>query len=248
MLQDSFTEDQILGNRVFIKQPEHGYRAGIDPIILASAIQTSPGDTVLDIGSGVGTAALCLAARIDNIKVAGIEQQRNLVRFATDNIRLNNLQDRIEIFYGDLLSPPPRLAGGTFSHVMANPPYFEYESGRVSPHEIKTLSNQESDATIEQWVRFCLLMVKPKGTVTFIYRAERMDELVSYLYGKLGDIQIMPLWPSYQKPAKLVLIKGVKGSHGKAKLLSGLFLHQSNGHYTKEAEDLLRGCGGLNWL
>ncbi len=247
MSQDSFSQDYILGNRILIKQPEQGYRVGIDPIILASAVQTSAGDTVLDIGSGVGTAALCLATRVPNIKVAGIEQQRNLVRFAADNVRLNNLQDRVEIIYGDLLSPPPRLAGGTFSHVMANPPYFEHEHSRVSPYEVKASSNHEGEATLEQWVRFCLLMVKPKGTVTFVYRVERIDELMNHFYGKLGDIQIMPLWPSYQKPAKLVIIRGIKNGQGSTKLLPGLSLHQANGPYTQEAEDILRHAQELKW-
>jgi tRNA1(Val) A37 N6-methylase TrmN6 len=245
--QNNFSQDYILGNKILIKQPKQGYRAGIDPIILAAAMQPNKGDTVLDIGTGVATAALCLATRINDIKITGIEQQRNLVRFATDNVRFNNFHDRIEIISGDLMSPPPRLSGGTFAHVMANPPYFEHEKTRPSPYESKAISNQEGSATLEQWLRFCLLMIKPKGTITFIYRAERIDELMSYFYNKLGDIKIMPLWPCYQKSAKLVLIKGVKGSYGKCELLRGLSLHQPNGYYTNEAEEILRNAKALNW-
>ena len=58
----SVSEDALLGGRVILRQPTEGYRVAIDPVLLAAAIPAGPGDMVLDVGSGVGAAALCLAA------------------------------------------------------------------------------------------------------------------------------------------------------------------------------------------
>ena len=68
---------------------------------------------------------LCLAARVPQCRLVGLEMQRNLVRLAGDNTILNAMETRVSVMIGDLLRPPPRLSPGAFDHVMANPPYNE---------------------------------------------------------------------------------------------------------------------------
>jgi len=245
-LQD-FTEDNLLDGRVLLRQPRNGYRAGIDPVFLAASINPQPGDTILDVGAGVGVASVCLAARCPDVtKIVGVEINRDAVKMAQDNIVINNFQRKIQIIQGDLLRPPPALVAGTYSHVMTNPPYFDSSSNKMSPYESKALSNLEGEADFIKWAKFCLLMVKPKGTVTFIHRAERLDMALSFLTGKLGSISIYPLWPGKNKPAKIVLIRGIKNSFGALKLTPGMVLHNEDG-YTDEAEKILRHANGLNW-
>ncbi len=240
-----FTEDFLLGGRVFLRQPAAGYRVAIDPIFLAASIHAHPGESVLDVGTGVGAAALCLATRCIDVKITAVEIQREQMRLAADNVLLNQMRSRIEVIHADLLKPPPRLAAGTFAHVMANPPFLEPHQGRPSPYEGKLISNHEVEATLDQWAKFCLLMVRPKGTVTFVYRADRLDEILYYFHGKLGDVTVFPLWPSADKAAKRVLIRGVKNSNGPMKLLPGMILHQSDGKFTQQADGILRHGHGL---
>jgi tRNA1(Val) A37 N6-methylase TrmN6 len=243
----TITEDSLLEGKIILKQPSQGYRVAIDPVFLAAAIEVHDEDTVLDIGAGVGAASLCLAHRNPTIKVTGLEVMRDYVRMASENANLNNMRHQVEFLLGDLLSPPPRLAAGTFAHVMTNPPYIENNHGRQSPSMDKTTSHMEGNADLEQWARFCLLMVKPKGTVTFIHRADRLDAVLSYFYGKLGDIRIFPLWPGVDRACKRVLIQGKKNSHGGLSLLPGLVLHNPDGSYTHKANDILRKGHALTW-
>ncbi|HXF90978.1 MAG TPA: methyltransferase [Candidatus Nitrosotenuis sp.] len=243
--QVDVSEDSLLGGRVIIRQPIQGYRIAIDPILLAASIPALPGETVLDVGAGVGAAALCLASRVTDCKVIGLEVQRSAVRLAAENVTLNNMRERVEIHYGDLLTPPPRLAAGTFAHVMTNPPYLEASRVQKSAIEGKAISNVEHHVTLEQWAKFCLLMVRPKGTITFIHRADRLDALLAYFHGKLGDIVIFPLWPGEGRPAKRVLIRGRKSSQGSLTLAPGLVLHHGEGKYSLQAEDILRNGAGL---
>ena len=130
--ETEFSEDFLLGGRVLVRQPTEGYRVAIDPIFLAASIEIEPNDTILDVGAGVGAASLCLATRALNVKVTGVELQRDYVRYAAENIKLNKLRERVEILHGDLLRPPPRLAAGTFSHVMTNPPYLDATRNNIS--------------------------------------------------------------------------------------------------------------------
>jgi tRNA1(Val) A37 N6-methylase TrmN6 len=128
---------------------------------------------------------------------------------------------------------------------MANPPYIE--SWRANPNSLhgKELSHVEGDVTLEHWAKFALLMVRPKGLVTFIYRADRLDHVLQYLSGKLGEITIYPLWPGERKSAKRVLIRGRKNSNAPTTLASGMILHMPDGQYTHEAEAVLRHGAGL---
>lgn len=242
-----YTENYILGGRVLLRQPKEGFRASIDSVFLAASIPVEDNETVLDVGTGIGTAALCLATRKPNAKICAIEILKENVRYASENIKLNQMQNRVEILHGNLTKAPPRLAAGTFSHVMANPPYFEANEGRLSPIEQKKMANHEISADFEQWAKFCYLMVRPKGTITFIHRADKLDQILAYFYGKLGDIIVYPLWPMKGRQAKRVLIQGVRNSMGNTALSSGLILHnEHNRSFTTEADDILRHGKGLD--
>jgi tRNA1(Val) A37 N6-methylase TrmN6 len=244
-VQNAVTQDYLLGGRVQIRQPAEGYRVAIDPIFLAASLHPEPETTVLDIGAGVGAASLCLAARVPHCRITGLETQRDVVRLASENIALNAMRERVEILAGDLLRPPPRLAAGTFAHVMANPPYLEASHHTASPMAQKAQSHGEGEATLEHWIRFALLMVRPKGTVTFVHRADRLDAILSHFAGKIGDIVIYPLWPGKDKPAKRVLVRGCKNAHGPLRLAPGMLLHGVDGRFTAAAEAILRDAEGL---
>src|SRR6056297_2259973 len=68
------TRDALLGGRVWLRQPARGYRAGVDAVFLAAACPARPGARVLDLGCGVGAAALCLAARVPDLAITGVER------------------------------------------------------------------------------------------------------------------------------------------------------------------------------
>ncbi len=241
----SVTDDALLGGRVLLRQPATGYRVAIDPVFLAAAIPAMPGDHVLDLGTGVGAAALCLALREPGCRIVGVDRERALVRLAAQNVEANRLAGRVEVMVGDVLRPPPRLAPGGFAHVMANPPFLTTEEGTASPAAAKATANQESEAKLEDWLRCALNMVKPKGSVTFIYRGDRLERLLGAMAGKLGELVIYPLWPGGDRPASRVLVRGRKGIAAPTRLMQGLVLHEPDGRYTAAADAVLRNGAGI---
>ncbi len=246
-MSDAVSEDALLGGRVRLRQPVAGYRAAIDPVLLAAAVPAEPGEQVLDVGCGVGTAALCLAARVPGCRVFGIEIQRDLVRLAVDNVALNGAEGRVDVMVGDLTSPPPRLAAGSFDHVMANPPYLEAGAEESAPDAAKAAATVESAGDLADWVGFCVRMARHKASVTFIHRADRLDALLAHLRAKAGGIVVFPLWPDAngERPAKRVIVQARKGSGAPLRLAPGLALH-AGGAFTPSADAVLRAAAPLN--
>jgi tRNA1(Val) A37 N6-methylase TrmN6 len=238
------TEDRLLGGRVRLNQPALGYRAAIDPVLLAAAVAAEPGQQVLDIGCGAGAAMLCLLARVPEVRAVGLETQRDLVRLAGDNAILNGMTAHASVMVGDLVRPPPRLAPGTFDHVMANPPYLE--PGRAhAAAAAKAEATVESGADLAAWVRFALAMSRAKGTVTFIHRADRIDALIGHIAGKAGEIVVFPLWPRAGRAASRILVRCRPQVAAPARLAGGLVLHEADGRFTAAADAILRGGAGL---
>jgi tRNA1(Val) A37 N6-methylase TrmN6 len=243
--EEAITEDRLLNGRVRLRQPADGVRAAIDPVFLAAAVAAESQQQILDVGCGAGAAMLCLAARVPQCRVTGMDSQRHLVRLAGDNVVLNDMADRLSVMIGDLLQPPPRLSPGSFDHVMANPPFLERGRGSEAPNPAKAAATMEGDAALGDWVRFALAMARAKGTVTFIHRADRIDALLGQIAGRAGEVVIFPLWPGGGKAASRVLVRARKQIAAPARLAPGLVLHEPDGRFTAAAEAVLRGGEGL---
>ncbi len=200
---------------------------------------------MLDVGCGTGAASLCLATRVPQCRITGLEMQRELVRLAGDNALLNGMNDRVSVMAGNLLNPPPRLSPGMFDHVMANPPFIERGRGNPAPDPAKAAATIEGEAGLGDWVRFALVMVREKGTVTFIHRADRIDALLGQIAGRAGEVVVFPLWPGAGRPASRILVRARKQIAAPARLSPGLVLHEADGRFTAEAEAVLRGGEAL---
>lgn len=237
----NFSDDRLLGGKVRLRQPIGGYRAAIDPVLLAASLDVAPGQRVLEAGTGHGAAAICLARRVADCSVTGIEIQPDLVRLANDNARLNELGGSVQVMIGDLVRPLPRVAAGGFDHVMANPPYLEAVRADASPEAARAAANVEGEAGLDVWLSFMLRMVRSKGTITLIHRADRMDDILTLLAGQAGEVTVFPIWPKQGRAAKRIIVRARKGIRTPMSLSPGLVMHEEDGAYTAAADEILRG-------
>jgi tRNA1(Val) A37 N6-methylase TrmN6 len=234
-METSTTQDALLGGRVRLLQPSRGYRVAVDAVLLAAATAPAPGETVLDLGAGVGAVGLCLAARLPSCRVVGIELQPDLAALAKRNASANGMADRVRTIVHDIARPLP--AGlGPFDCVATNPPYLAAAVADPSPYPGKALATVESSADLARWLAVATAAVKPGGALTLIHRSDRLDEIVAEL-ARLGwgDLALRRL-----PPARRVLLRARRGEPQSPREAPPLVLHKPDGGYTEEAEAILR--------
>ncbi len=238
-MKDNFTIDDFLGGKVKLKQSEKGYRATSDSVLLSSAISPKAGQTVLDVGAGTGIVSLCLAYRIPDAAITGLEIQPESFALAKENAALNHKEASVNFILCNIANPTKEIKDKAFDFVITNPPYATEKP--QSPTKNKAIANHESTtANLETWLDFCIKRLKPKGTLALIHKAERLDDIITILQGRLGKIAIYPLYPMQGKPASRIIITAVKNSRTRVSLMPGLVLHQADGTPTREAEQILR--------
>ena len=155
------------------------------------------------------------------------------------------MQARTWVVVGDLLRPPPMVAPGSFDRVMMNPPYLRAEAATMPPDPWKAAANVEGEATLAHWIAFAASMVKSRGWLTLVHRADRVDEILALMHGRFGGTVLFPLWPKAGEAAKRVLVAAQRGSKAPARLAAGLVLHEPDGRYTQAAEAVLRDGAAL---
>src|ERR1700722_9291541 len=120
-------DDAVLGGRLRLLQPRRGHRFGHDAILLAAATPARAGDRIADLGAGVGTAGLALAARVDGARVTLVEIDARLAALAGDNAARNGFAERVDAVALDLAAPAEAfaaagLAAESVDILMMNPP------------------------------------------------------------------------------------------------------------------------------
>ena len=240
------TTDRVLDGRVVITQPSDGYRVAIDPVFLAAAVEATSGARVLDLGCGVGTAALCLAARVTDVTIIGLDGEPVFIAFAKANAISNACDARVRFLLGDLLMPPAELAVASVDHVMANPPYLKRGAATASAHPLKAAATVEGAAELQDWVDAAARHLRPGGGLTMIHRADRLADLLAALAPAFGDIRILPLLPKTGAAPKRVILRARLGGAGATVELPGFLLHEADGRFTAAADKVLRGAAALS--
>ena len=207
----------------------------MDAVLLAAAADVKPGESVLDLGAGVGAVGLCVAARVPGCTITGIELQPALAALAERNAVLNEAADRVRTVVHDLAHPlPPGM--GPFDHVVTNPPYLPAAVADPSPDRSKALATVESSADLARWLTVATDALEPAGTLLVIHRSDRLEEIVGALVGLgWGDVTAKRL-----PPAARVLVRARRADGLRRHDAPPLILHRPDGGYTDEAEAILR--------
>ena len=235
------THDKLHGGRVHFTQPRDGYRAAIDPVLLAAAVPLAAGERVLDLGCGVGAISLCLMQRVPGSSVTGVEWDEQTAALAVRNARDNGFEDRFTIEVADFTHLATDWEKEAFDHVVFNPPYMTADRAELSPITRKQLADVEGEAEFRAWVIRAHRSLKPRCRMTFIHRADRLEDIIRGLDG-FGEITVFPLWPKQRVDAKRVIVTARKGVRSPFRLAAGLYLHDGEGEFTKRAEAILHGA------
>lgn len=209
-------------------------------MLLAASVPIRSGpirscERVLEAGTGAGAALLCLSARARHVCSTGVESDETIAELAAANARANGFTG-IQIMAG-------RIEGAvfprTFDHAIANPPYHS-TGGTASPIAARETAKRGSDGLIATWIGCLAGALRDRGSLTLIVPAGIGPFcLATMAQSRCPCTILFPLWPKSGRPAKLVLLRGVKGARAPMRLMPGLVLHNPDGSFTDAAQAIL---------
>lgn len=242
------SEDAALGGALVLRQPRRGHRFGHDAILLAAAVRARAGERAVEFGAGVGAAGLALARRIEGLDVTLVERDPGLAALAAENAARNNLATRVRAVTLDVTAPPAvfdeaGLATASADYVLMNPPFNVAQN--PSPDAIRRAAHVASDRTLGQWLAAAARLLRPGGTVTLIWRADGLADVLTALAAEFGAITVLPVHGKAGASAIRVVVGAIKGSNAPLTLLPGFMLADAGGTPTAAAETVLRAGAAL---
>lgn len=244
------TLSAFLGGKLQLEQPGTGHRVGTDAALLAACLAPAADETVYDLGAGIGAAGLGLAVRRPGCRVALVEIDPAIAALAAANAMRNGLGGRVAAIQADVTRRPVPggvLAPGAAHHVVMNPPFHLAGTIRPAPDIYRAGAHVHGEENEEAWILCALALLRAKGKLALIHRADALPRLLASLDRRFGDIRAKPVQPRADAPATRLLIRGIKGSRAPFVLLPPLILHQEDGRFTPEAEALHRGEAAIDW-
>ena len=137
------------------------------------------------------------------------------------------------------------LAPESVARVLMNPPFNDPVRQQTSPDRRRRLAHAAPPAALNAWIRTAARLLRPRGTLTLIFRADGLLELGRALDSVFGALAVMPVYPKPDEPAIRILVRATKGSRAPLALLPGLVLNDAGGHPTPQAEAVLRAGATL---
>jgi tRNA1(Val) A37 N6-methylase TrmN6 len=239
------TADAVLGGKLLLQQPRRGHRVGHDAILLAAACPARAGERVVDLGAGVGAAGLALALRVEGSKVTLVDVDPGLAALAAANARSNGLAARVNAVVLDVAAPARAFAAAglgpeSAARVLMNPPFNDPRRQRPSPDRQRRLAHVGSGGTLAAWIGTAARLLRARGTLSMIWRADGLAEVLQVLAAAFGAVTVLPVHPRLGDPAIRILVRATKASRAPLALLPGLVLADRAGRPTAQAQAVLR--------
>jgi tRNA1(Val) A37 N6-methylase TrmN6 len=238
------TDDAFLGGAVRALQPERGFRAGLDSVLLAAAVQAT--GHVAELGMGAGVASLCLLRRCPDIRVTGIEIDSGLAALARANAERNGFAARMTVLTADVMRLPRDVPRQAFDAVMTNPPFLLAGEATAGPDAGKARAIAHDAEAEAAWFKAALAVLRPKGVLTVIHRADALGRVLSYLSPGTGGVRVLPLHPAEGAAATRIIVTAAKGSRAPLAVAQGLVLHEPGGGFTLAIQRILREGAALS--
>ena len=174
-----------------------------DSMVLSDFVKNANGARILDLGSGCGTLGLLLCAKNAGCTVTGIELDEHAHAAATENIRRNGLQVRLNSICTDLRNLPAELTG-RFHCCISNPPYF---TGGPASQTHQTARREDTCAPEDLFAAVSHVL-KFGGDFYLVHKPERLAELfAAACKHKLEPKRLRLLRHKENGPVALVLVQ-----------------------------------------
>lgn len=240
--QSGETADVLFDGRLTVLQSRSGYRFSIDTLLLAHFVSVKRADRIVDLGCGNAVLSLALLRLHPSATVTGIELQASMVERARRNVRLNGLDEKIEIVHGDVRGRRQMQSAASFTVAVCNPPYRKPGSGRVSAEGERRVARHELNGDLGEFVGAASYFLRNKGRAALVYLAPRAADLIVAM--RRAGIEPKRLRTVHSFPdaeASMVLLEGVKGGRPGLAVLPPLTIYRAGKKYSEEVTAIIAG-------
>ena len=245
------TRDAFLGGRLTLSQPEHGFRAGLDSVLLGAAVGQGR-KTLLDLGCGVGAAGFVAMAHHPDMTATLADQNGEMVALAVENAAANGFAQRTQVIHIDITAKGTErraagLADNGYDSVIANPPFFADGAGTLAADKGRADARHMDAATLDRWIKTAASSAAAGGEIIFVYPATSLSPLLAGFEQRFGAVTVLPLAPRPGDAVTRVLIRAIKGSRAPLTLLSSRALHAEGRAFAPDFDAIFRGQARLVW-
>lgn len=219
-----------------IIQKVNGFCFGMDSVIISNFVKISKKNAIIaDLGTGTGIISILVTAKNEIKRVYGFDIQNDMVEMADRSVKLNDLDDKIEMINADIKGLSNSKFKGMFDYVVTNPPYKKMNTGLINENEKKLISKHEIKCTLEHVIYEASRLLKDNGVFYMVHRPERLPDIINLMRkNKLEPKEIQFVHPHICDESNLVLIKGTKFGKPFLKVKKPLIIYKDDGEYTEQ--------------
>lgn len=235
ILYDGERIDDLQVNNCHIIQNPEKFCFGMDAVLLSGFARIKKGETILDMGTGTGILPILLAAKTGAKSFTGLELQAESADMARRSVRLNNMQDRIDIVTGDIKEAGRIFGPSSYDVVVTNPPYMNENHGIVNPDAPKAIARHEIMCSLEDVVEQSARVLKVNGRMYMVHRPFRLVDIIELLvkYG-LEPKRLRMVYPYAGREPSMVLVEAVRGGRRRLTVEKPLIIYNEDREYTEE--------------
>jgi tRNA1(Val) A37 N6-methylase TrmN6 len=176
-----------------------------DTVALASFIKLRKSDRILDVGTNNGVLILASLSKGGKEGV-GIDLFDEVIGLAIENAELNGISNvRFMVCPMEFFSDKP------FDLILCNPPFFKPSTTEIKLNPYQSAARYENSLPMETLAKHTYRLLKEKGRLCIVHRADRIAEIIRILNNEhLAIKRIRFIHHTADKPAVGVLIEAIK--------------------------------------
>ncbi len=220
----------------YIVQNTQMFNFSLDSVLLPNFVTLNKNiKNILDIGCGNAPIPLILSIKT-NALITGVEIQKDVYDLAVKSVKINNLENQINIINADINELYNKFETESFDVITCNPPFFKVsEHSNLNKSDYKTIARHEVKLNLDDIFKISKKLLKNNGYVAIVHRPERLlDILESMKKYNIEPKKIQFIYPKTNMEANILLVEGKKNGNKGLKILPPIYTHLENGEYTEQ--------------
>ena len=231
--------NDLLGYNLKIVQDTDYFNFSLDSVLLVHFLNIKNNMKILDICSGNCPIPLMISTKTKS-KIISVEIQKEIYELGKESIKINNLQDQIELLNMDARELEKKFNTDSFDLITCNPPYFkEISTSKKNNNKIKSIARHEIMINLDDIIKIARKLLKNNGSLVLVHRPERLSEIINKMIeNNISPKKIQFIYPKENTESNMLIIEGTKNGNNSLKVLEPMIIHDANGEYKENIKKI----------